>query len=295
MSCATFAQLAAPPKSNTPTDVVCVSLSTPVSLARAIFHARNLVAPIGVFCFFPANVSPRPHTHSCGLLSHARGQLAACHRAIVYSGMVRLRGSRRGFTPRPPPISSTYLSSLRQKPKIMFPDKNCMVMKWVGMRGGNAGGRWWPCTAHQGVSSALLCRISSARDGPDDRLATLETLEETTTAGRPAGPQVVRSEKVGFLEWRGRVAADYLSKLLLKAGDVEKNPGPESGVVVAVELQRRRPGMSVNMETPQAPAKKLCIIHQAVSDGDEHFVSPQSHASWLTLLEAPKSGTMSPF
>ncbi|KAG0696475.1 hypothetical protein GWK47_026540 [Chionoecetes opilio] len=115
------------------------------------------------------------------------------------------------------------------------------------------------------------CRISSARDGPDDRLATLETLEETTTDGRPAGPQVVRSEKVGFLEWRGRVAADYLSKLLLKAGDVEKNPGPESGVVVAVELQRRRPGMSVNMETPQAPAKKLCIIHQAVSDGDEHF------------------------
>ena len=46
--------------------------------------------------------------------------------------------------------------------------------------------------------------------------------------------------------------------------------------------------MSVSMETPQGPAKKLCIIHQAVSDEDEHLISPQSHDSWLTLLEAAK-------
>lgn len=58
--------------------------------------------------------------------------------------------------------------------------------------------------------------------------------------------------------------------------------------MVAVELLRKGPGMSVNMETPQGPTKKLCIIHQAVSDGDEHLVSPQSHASWLALLEAAK-------
>jgi hypothetical protein len=31
-----------------------------------------------------------------------------------------------------------------------------------------------------------------------------------------------------------------------------------------------------------------CIIHQTVSDEDEHLVSPQSYNSWLTLLEAAK-------
>ena len=46
--------------------------------------------------------------------------------------------------------------------------------------------------------------------------------------------------------------------------------------------------MSINMETQQKQAKKLCIIHQAVSDREEHLISPQSHESWLTLLEAAK-------
>ena len=34
--------------------------------------------------------------------------------------------------------------------------------------------------------------------------------------------------------------------------------------------------------------KDQCIIHQRVSDEDEHLVSPQNYNSWLTLLEAAK-------
>ncbi|KAG0729609.1 hypothetical protein GWK47_000307 [Chionoecetes opilio] len=97
------------------------------------------------------------------------------------------------------------------------------------------------------------CRISSARDGPDDRLATLETLEETTTAGRPAGPQSCVQRKSGFLEWRA-VPVKFLLRLAFREGYLLKSDyEADSENITEVRLQKGRAAWSRKVFDLSAP------------------------------------------